>query len=482
MSQDSRSVSLNNIGIIEQSTLNMDGLTVVTGYNNSGKTTVGKALFAILRAVEQLRKNSFVEKVGFVYKKAQEIRENLGIKSLYFRINLNYTESIEKGIREVKSSREELKYFLGGDTRTDFLDEKELIKYIAGLYNEVQNMSDVEFSNLMNDLEDKKENHKRKGVKTQKEKLLSDLKDLYNNLCSDEELIEYANQRIIKYLQSEFNGQILPVRKQNAEGKIEVKRDSQICFDIRLKDNELSSNERTYFQEAYRNVIFIDDVFTIDQLSEGDRSRGYYYSIYSFLHRDPLGDQVAIRDHNKILLDKLKAGSTNTFEEMIKKREAEAVLKKLDEAFPDQVIFADNKYVCSQSKLDVRNLAAGSKMFAIIKMLLYKGELKEDTLLILDEPESHLHPAWQNRFAEIMVLLTKYLNIHILLTTHSPNFLMALEVYARKYKIWDKTNLYCTEQSSEDYMIHYADVKNSIEKAYNKLADPLFELQNMQME
>ena len=162
MSQDSRSVSLNNIGIIERSTLNMDGLTVVTGYNNSGKTTVGKALFAILRAVEQLRKNSFVEKVGFVYKKAQEIRENLGIKSLYFQINLNYTESIEKGIREVKSSREELKYFLGGDTRTDFLDEKELIKYIAGLYNEVQNMSDVEFSNLMNDLEDKKEKHKRK--------------------------------------------------------------------------------------------------------------------------------------------------------------------------------------------------------------------------------------------------------------------------------------------------------------------------------
>lgn len=55
----------------------------------------------------------------------------------------------------------------------------------------------------------------------------------------------------------------------------------------------------------------------------------------------------------------------------------------------------------------------------------------------MDEPETHLHPKWQNLFAEIMLLLVKELGCHVLLTTHSPNFMLALEANMRKY---DYTN------------------------------------------
>ena len=41
---------LNNIGIIKNSDVLLDGLTVITGKNSSGKTTVGKALYAIIQA------------------------------------------------------------------------------------------------------------------------------------------------------------------------------------------------------------------------------------------------------------------------------------------------------------------------------------------------------------------------------------------------------------------------------------------------
>lgn len=103
-------------------------------------------------------------------------------------------------------------------------------------------------------------------------------------------------------------------------------------------------------------------------------------------------------------------------------------------------------------------------------------------MLILDEPESHLHPEWQNKFAEIIVLLIKYLQPHVLLTTHSPNFLMALETYSQKYNIWDEgVNVYCTEHVEDGYMVNYMDVKTNMVKAYAKLADPLVEIKRLKM-
>ena len=40
--------TLKNIGLIKNSEIKLDGLTVITGRNNSGKTTVGKALYACI--------------------------------------------------------------------------------------------------------------------------------------------------------------------------------------------------------------------------------------------------------------------------------------------------------------------------------------------------------------------------------------------------------------------------------------------------
>ena len=52
-------IRLKNIGIIKDSTLTLDGLTVITGKNNSGKTTVGKTLYAMLDAVSDLQEKGW---------------------------------------------------------------------------------------------------------------------------------------------------------------------------------------------------------------------------------------------------------------------------------------------------------------------------------------------------------------------------------------------------------------------------------------
>lgn len=128
------------------------------------------------------------------------------------------------------------------------------------------------------------------------------------------------------------------------------------------------------------------------------------------------------------------------------------------------------------NSLNINNISAGLKTFIIIKTLLQKGMLEEKGTIILDEPEIHLHPAWQILFAEILVLLQKEFNLHILLTTHSPYFLEAIEVYTKKYGIESKCRYYLAENKGDTAVI--GDVTADSEPIYKKLARPFQDLEN----
>lgn len=83
--------------------------------------------------------------------------------------------------------------------------------------------------------------------------------------------------------------------------------------------------------------------------------------------------------------------------------------------------------------LKVSNLSMGLKSFALIRLMIERLILRKGDILVLDEPENHLHPAWQIAYAEAIVLLRKCFNLKVLLTTHSPYFLEALELFHRGY-------------------------------------------------
>ena len=60
-------------------------------------------------------------------------------------------------------------------------------------------------------------------------------------------------------------------------------------------------------------------------------------------------------------------------------------------------------------------------------------------LLILDEPEITLHPHGRSNMQSRIVRLQTVLNLNVVLTTHTPYFFVAMEPYARQYKVpaWD---------------------------------------------
>ena len=122
-------------------------------------------------------------------------------------------------------------------------------------------------------------------------------------------------------------------------------------------------------------------------------------------------------------------------------------------------------------------MSTGLKTFVILKRLLTNGKIEPNGTIILDEPEIHLHPEWQLLFAEIIVLIQKEFGVHVLLNTHSPYFLNAIEVYSAKHGIEDKCKYYLA--SVKDDVASIEDVTDNIEAIYSKLARPLQDLENV---
>lgn len=118
----------------------------------------------------------------------------------------------------------------------------------------------------------------------------------------------------------------------------------------------------------------------------------------------------------------------------------------------DEVAFdRDGGYVIKRkefaAKLMLSNASMGTKSIALIRILVENGILKRGDLLVLDEPEIHLHPEWQLIYAELVVLLRKELGVYVLLTTHSPDFTQAIRVYSKKHGIADEVSAYLTTGS-----------------------------------
>lgn len=123
--------------------------------------------------------------------------------------------------------------------------------------------------------------------------------------------------------------------------------------------------------------------------------------------------------------------------------------------------------------------SAGIKQIGVIQILLENNSLKENSFLFIDEPESNLHPDWQIKFAEILVLLTKELNITLYLNSYSPIFIEAISLYTQYYDLLKDTNFYLTiKQENGKFNFKKINPKNMGE-VYENLTKPYDELDKL---
>ena len=266
---------------------------------------------------------------------------------------------------------------------------------------------------------------------------------------------------------NEFNNQITNIYTELG-GNIKLKIQDKESF-LSIENNIIKEIKNEHFLNT--EIVYIDDPFILDDLTDELFVRNAIRNI----------DHNTIYGHKNYLKYKLIQKKGSLVDEIILNSKLEKFYLKLNVLFEGDIILSNRgNYVYRRknkgNELNLVNLSAGLKSFAVLKMLFINNTLQENGTIILDEPEIHLHPEWQIKFAELIVLLQKEFGMHILLTTHSPYFLKAIQVYSKKYEISDKCKYYMSELDGEQATL--VDKTSKTDDLFYKLAISFENLMN----
>ena len=424
-------LKIKDFGVIKNADIKVDGITVITGNNNTGKSTIGKVFFSYFNSFHDmeikidnvLKKKRYADYMEYLTNVLLDIPELKDISRQFIRI------SIRKLSNEFVWNKEPVE----GD------EIEKIIQEVGNRYN-VQSQDIKIIQKLM--------------VRAYEEKLF----DKYN---ADIDESEIEKEIVTRYFNLIFDGQINSLSEQ---------KDANISINIQGKnlslvfiDNQCQSivGNLTIFHQAF----YLDDPFIADELNDRLRNLSLYDE----------NQLLSILEHLLLNLSDLQENSLDKVADAVifkdKLGEIDTLLNNVVEG---EFIIDNDGLKLNQVKymrpIKVSNLSTGLKSFVIIKRLLELGNLRNKDVLILDEPEIHLHPEWQIIYAKLIVLLQQKFDLSIIVTTHSVEFLDAIDYYSKYYKINDKCNYYMSVE--KDGGFEFQHVEGDLDKIYEKMIRP----------
>lgn len=401
-------LKLKNIGKITSAEVEIAGITVIAGPNSTGKSTISKSIFAMFNSLHNLS-----QKV----KKEQEI----SIRQLF---SSNIDEFFKEFIlsENKKISPEDLSALLVGVSK-----KKDIINIM-----EKFDISSDFYADILNGIEEINSIPKKR--------------------------IEY--EILQSSFQKEFNGRIHNIfSNNNCEIGLVVKGNEQ---KIVFNHNDDLIEDDNLFQLDHE-VVYIDDPFVMDYNRKSEKDRWIFYS----------DDITTTKNHREAVIAQYSKTDTLTIVQRASiKSNLDLAYAKINEALESELKLIAPRDSEDQKlpsdKLPVESLSSGAKTFYLMKVLLDNGTIVKNGTLILDEPEVHLHPAWEIILAEMIVLLQKEMQLHILINTHSPYFIRAIDVYSRKHEIDEKTNYYLSFKEGSGATVKRVEYLTEIYKLLSK--------------
>lgn len=432
---------IKNFAKIKDADINIDGITVIAGENNTGKSTVGKILFSLFNSLSNVDEKILEERLKEIESTNRIIIQNntseIEIsRSMVSRSALNISRRIRIKIKETLDIGETIS------------DEKlyEIVKEAISSWKTIT------------------ENKKYDELNNAIEKIYRNTKEILN-LPEETIVLEIVS----RYFNRVFHSQIESL-SSSEDAKTEV------TLNIKGKDEKLLF-ENNYCKELADNIkiihkaIYIDNPFVVDELS-----------MFKYNLTNPM-DELLV----DLLTSKSQEGVMDGVIETIRTKEKlNDIYKTLQSVVNGEILVTSNneEYYLKNNEFDkpisFHNLSTGVKSFVILKMLLEKGCLKEKDVVILDEPEIHLHPQWQIAYAELIVLLQKHFDLSVIVTTHSPYFVDALNLFSCKYGTDNKVNFYLSVNNANTVTMEC--VTNKIELIYKKMASPIQILDTLRYE
>ena len=410
----------------------VDGITVIAGENNTGKSTVGKILFSLFNALSNMEEKIQQQRLKEAEDISRRLTRNIYIKNI--RNNgffLQYSRKL----------RTDLKERLEKDSIITRQDVHESIRRVFSSDEMWEKNYGELFEEITEELEEK--------------------------IAAVFHLPEEAIMRevLTEYFSDIFNNQINSLIEENKSAVIQIEIKNK-KIDVTFEKNKCVNllTELAILHKA----LYIDNPFVADKLSD-------YYDMNRM--DEHLVRLLAVKDHTEVM--------DSVFERVLNKEKLEEVYRTLETVVEGSIVQQqdENFYLKREGfaqPVYFGNLSNGLKSFVILKMLLERGALKEKDVLILDEPEIHLHPKWQIAYAELVVLLQKAFDLSVVVTTHSPYFLDAIHLYSLKHKVGDKTNYYLSEMT--DDQVTMENVTGNLDMIYKKMSTPIDALETLRYE
>lgn len=457
---------LRNIGALEKADIDLDGITIIAGENNVGKSTVGKALYAFLYEMgtwkDQYDDICSTRIEDFLYKNSVTLEDWCMRVSGAKRRRTTKADQLQNKYAQDEGFVVAIEDFqVTGDADGQARDAlkgflSEYCKEYLSLY--MRNQKNV----LRQDLDEQSDwvDH-----------WIDQAIDGMQSLELDELKIQLSE--IKKSFQNTFDSQYRKIG--TSESQILFTDDSgrEVRFTVGNAGEELSQPVR-----VEQSVYIIESPKIYDYLSNtraGHVQKEYlrYLMSPNIFKNNPYMSRFYRSEFQTIKMES-EATALDIARELEETMGGRAeFLQKVGLEFKDRHI---------PEPIHSVNVSTGLKSMALLEYALRIGAIEEGDILILDEPEINLHPEWQVEYARALVSLQKDFHLKILITTHSPYFMRAIECYADKENCMDQLNVYRMDKNPKSGTVQVENVSYSeygMTDLYDALTAPLEELEKM---
>lgn len=421
-------LEINNIGKIRKARIDLRGLTVIVGDNNAGKSTIGKILATLFYIFPTLEKRILRARALYVFddevvRFAHRFRM---IDDDDFRNCLDNVSLTESDFESVMT-----KTWLDSERFWGDSSEKE-VKLTKEKQATIKSSAHVAFARL--------------------------------NECRGIPDGDLANVEVGKMFSMFFNRFVKRVGEP--EGSIILNTDDGQTK-ITFSENANCESSTKFTNRGW----FLGSPLLINNITRS----GFRRAEPEPMHQ-PL--MWKLNDFKEI----------NSVAKAVVQDKLGAVASRIEEILGGKMYYSEEKDELMISgegypePLPVKSLSMGLKAFAVLFWMLEIEALRTGDVLVLDEPENHLHPSWQIRYAEIVVLLQKYFDLKVLLTTHSPYFLEAIQLFAQKYGTEGVLDAYQPEFDDDGSTVTFLNKITDNAVLYRKFTAPLRSLDVLRAE